>query len=56
VCLDEPTKGMNILEKTNIQRAIRYYGKNSAIFVTTESIEEAQVLHDNIGFLNKGIL
>ena len=47
---------MSFVEKANMYRAIRYFGKESAIVMTTESVEEAQVLHDNIGFLDKGIL
>jgi ABC-type sugar transport system ATPase subunit len=41
VVLDEPTKGMSVVEKTNMHRAIRYFGRDSAIVMTTASIEEA---------------
>ena len=55
--LDEPTAGMDALSRRQMWNLLRKLNeKNLTILLTTHYMEEAEVLSDRIGIMNKGKL
>ena len=56
VFLDEPTTGMDPVNKHRVWDAIRAMKKNTIVVLTTHSMEEADFLGDRIGMMKGGRL
>jgi ABC-type multidrug transport system ATPase subunit len=56
VYLDEPTTGMDPVTRREVWNMIQRAKKGRVIILTTHSMEEADVLGDNIGVMSKGKL
>ncbi|KAJ3017413.1 UNVERIFIED_CONTAM: ATP-binding cassette sub- A member 2, partial [Siphonaria sp. JEL0065] len=56
IFLDEPTTGVDIAIRRNIWSAIEEYKKDSAVILTSHSMEEVDALSDRIGILVNGKL
>ena len=56
ILLDQPTNGMDIESKKNFYKIINLFKKNKIILITTDSIEEAEILGDKIGIISEGNL
>jgi len=56
VFLDEPTTGMDPISRRHVWDVIDGCKQHSAIVLTTHSMEEADILGDNIGIMAKGRL
>jgi ABC-2 type transport system ATP-binding protein len=54
--LDEPTLGLDVRARRELWQVILDLKKNTTIILTTHYLEEAKVLADRIGVLNKGKL
>lgn len=56
VILDEPTTGMDRITRRHVWDIIENTKKGRAIFLTTHTMEEADILSDRIGIMAKGRL
>lgn len=54
--LDEPTLGLDVLARRGLWQLIGELKGETAILLTTHSMEEAEALSDHIGILNRGRL
>ena len=54
VILDEPTAGMDLGARRNLWDMLKNYKNGRAIILTTHYMDEADVLGDRIGIMNKG--
>ena len=54
--LDEPTLGLDVLARRGLWQLIGELKGETAILLTTHSMEEAETLSDHIGILNRGRL
>lgn len=54
--LDEPTAGMDLQARRNIWNMLRTYRTGRILILTTHYMDEADVLGDRIGIMNKGRL
>ena len=54
--LDEPTLGLDVLARRELWRAITSLKGKMTIILTTHYMEEAEVLSDRIGIMNRGEL
>ena len=54
--LDEPTLGLDVLARRGLWQLIGELKGETAILLTTHSMEEAEALSDQIGILNRGRL
>lgn len=52
--MDEPTTGMDPVNRRHVWSFIEKFKKNRVIILTTHSMEEADVLGDRIGVMSKG--
>lgn len=52
--LDEATTGVDPFARRKIWRSIREYGSDSAMILTTHTMEEAEYLSTKIGIMVKG--
>jgi len=53
--LDEPTTGLDLYSKRLVWDFIlKYHGKRKTVVLTTPSLEEAEALGTDIGFLQEG--
>jgi ABC-type multidrug transport system ATPase subunit len=53
--MDEPTTGMDPVNRRHVWSFIERLKKNRVIILTTHSMEEADVLGDRIGVMSKGV-
>ncbi|KAI8803490.1 hypothetical protein BJ742DRAFT_828509 [Cladochytrium replicatum] len=56
VFLDEPTTGVDVRARYNLWRILKKISRNCAIFLTTHSMEEADILCTRAAFLVDGYL
>jgi len=56
VLLDEPTTGMDPVNRRYVWRFIEEFKKNRSILITTHSMEEADALGDRIVIMSDGII
>jgi len=57
IFLDEPTIGLDPIGKMNVWRYIGQYAKKGCTFVlTTQDMEEAEILSDRVAVMDRGIL
>jgi len=56
VLLDEPTTGMDPVNRRNVWRFIEEFKKDRTILLTTHSMEEADALGDKIIIMSNGII
>jgi len=56
ILLDEPTTGMDPVNRRYVWRFIEEFKKNRCILLTTHSMEEAEALGDDIVIMSKGIV
>ncbi|ORX80160.1 hypothetical protein BCR32DRAFT_261302 [Anaeromyces robustus] len=56
ILLDEPTTGMDPVNRRYVWRFIEEFKKNRSILLTTHSMEEADALGDNIIIMSNGIM
>ncbi|ORX75187.1 hypothetical protein BCR32DRAFT_225276 [Anaeromyces robustus] len=56
ILLDEPTTGMDPVNRRYVWRFIEEFKKNRSILLTTHSMEEADALGDNIIIMSNGII
>ena len=54
--LDEPTLGLDVLARRSLWQLIGELKGETAILLTTHSMEEAEALSDRIGIMNRGRL
>ncbi len=54
VFLDEPTTGLDPINRIQIWNILLKFKQKKSILLTTHLMEEADQLSDRIGFLNKG--
>ena len=54
VLLDEPTTGLDPANRRRVWKVLQEQKKTSTIIMTTHSMEEADLLADNIGVMSKG--
>jgi ATP-binding cassette, subfamily A (ABC1), member 3 len=54
--LDEPTSGMDLAARRQLWNMLREYKAGRIIMLTTHYMDEADVLGDRIGIMNKGRL
>ena len=54
--LDEPTLGLDVLARRSLWQLIGELKGETAILLTTHSMEEAEALYDRIGIMNRGRL
>ena len=55
VFLDEPTTGLDPVNKRKIWKLINNLKKNKAVLLTTHSMDEAESLSDRIGIISHGV-
>ena len=53
ILLDEATKGIDPAACRQIWKAIKSEGENSAVIITTYTIEEAEALAIKVGFMHR---
>ena len=56
VFLDEPTLGLDVLARRELQKHIKKLKGKITIILTTHYLEEAEALSDRIGIMAKGVL
>jgi ABC-2 type transport system ATP-binding protein len=56
IFLDEPTTGLDPISRREFQETLREIGKERFTFLTTHYLEEAELLADQIGILDRGRL
>lgn len=56
VLLDEPTTGMDPLNRRHVWEFIEKFKKNRCVLLTTHSMEEADALGDDIVIMSKGVI
>ena len=56
VFLDEPTVGLDVLARRELQKHIKKLKGKITIILTTHYLEEAEALSDRIGIMAKGVL
>lgn len=54
--LDEPTLGLDVISRHDLWKVIELLKGKTTIILTTHYMEEAEVLSDRIGIMNKGKL
>lgn len=54
--LDEPTLGLDVISRHDLWKIIELLKGKTTIILTTHYMEEAEVLSDRIGIMNKGKL
>ena len=54
--LDEPTLGLDVISRHDLWKVIEALKEKTTIILTTHYMEEAEVLSDRIGIMNKGKL
>ena len=54
--LDEPTLGLDVISRHDLWKVIELLKEKTTIILTTHYMEEAEVLSDRIGIMNKGKL
>ena len=54
VFLDEPTTGMDPMNRKSVWDTIKAFKKNKCVVLTTHSMEEADALGDRIGIMSHG--
>jgi len=54
VFLDEPTSGMDLAARRRLWSMLNQYKKDRVIILTTHNMDEADLLGDTIGIMNKG--
>lgn len=54
VLLDEPTSGMDLQARRQLWNMLKEYKKDRIIVLTTHYMDEADILGDRIGIMNKG--
>lgn len=54
--LDEPTLGLDVISRHDLWKVIELLKGKTTIILTTHFMEEAEVLSDRIGIMNKGKL
>lgn len=54
VLLDEPTEGLDPLQKETIRKIIKKYAKKHTILISTHALEDAEALNGRILLMRKG--
>ena len=54
VLLDEPTEGLDPLQKETIRKIIKKYAKKHTILISTHALEDAEALNDRVLLMRKG--
>ena len=54
VLLDEPTEGLDPLQKETIRKIIKKYAKKHIILISTHALEDAEALNGRILLMRKG--
>lgn len=54
--LDEPTLGLDVLSRSELQDAIRSLKGTTTVVLTTHDMDEAEQLSDRIGIMKDGVL
>lgn len=56
VILDEPTEGLDPVQKQSIRRYIKNYGKKNTVIISTHIMEEVEAMAGRVILLNRGRL
>ena len=54
VLLDEPTEGLDPLQKETIRKIIKKYAKKHTILISTHALEDAEALNERVLLMRKG--